>query len=416
MSAPVVIDDFAVSSSTQSCPVPSPAAVCVLVPTRNEAGNIAPLLARLARVLSGFDAEVLFVDDSTDATPEVVRRVGPESGVTVRLLHRAHSEQTGGLGGAVVAGLRVTSAPWVVVMDGDLQHPPETIPGLLEVVASDPGVDLVLASRYGGQGGAGGLSSPSRRLVSSATTVAAKVAFPRRLAGVTDPMTGFFAVRRDALDLKGLRPRGFKILLEILARGPRLRVAEVPFTFAARGEGKSKATAREGWRYAVQLAGLRLRVGPELAGLLRFAAVGGSGVLVNLGAVALALRVDGRSSSVEVQALAATFATQVAIAWNFLLTELWVFSGARRGTGRWARFAGFWLLNTAALVVQLPLAAALRPLLRGSYLLGTAAALGLLVVVRYLVCRGLLYRRADGIDVAAAVVGAGTAGPLAVSR
>lgn len=404
--APIATQGSPVPYPADLSPGPPPPAVCVLVPTRNEAGNVAPLVSRLEDVLRPLDAEVLFVDDSTDATPEVVSRVASEAGVAVRLLHRAESDRVGGLGGAVIAGLRDTSAPWVVVMDGDLQHPPETVADLLKVAAGTPGLDLVVASRYAGGGAADGLASPFRGLVSRATTAAAEVAFPRRLSGVSDPMTGFFAVRRDAVDVAALRPQGFKILLEILARGPQLRVVEIPFVFAARGEGKSKATAREGWRYVSRLAALRLRSQPELAALLRFAAVGGTGVLVNLVALAVVLRLDGRSQDREAQAVAATFATQAAIAWNFLLTEMWVFSASRLTSRRWARFAGFWALSMVALGVQLPLAAALQPVLPGGYLTSTAAALGLLVLVRYLVCRHLVYRnRGAGSEAAAAVVG-----------
>lgn len=235
-------------------PRPSPQ-VCVLVPTRDEAGNIAALLSRLGPVLTAVNGEVLFVDDSDDATPSVIAAAGRTAGAPVRMLHRDPGERLGGLGGAVQAGLAAVTAPWTVVMDGDLQHPPERIADLL---AAGSGADLVVASRYSGNGNAQGLSSRVRRVGSSGATGLARLLFPRTLAPVTDPMSGFFAIRTAAVDPTALRPRGFKILLEVLVRAPRLRVAEVPFEFAERHAGKSKASGREMARYLRQLVALRI--------------------------------------------------------------------------------------------------------------------------------------------------------------
>jgi putative flippase GtrA len=364
--------------------------VCVLVPTRNEAGNIRPLVAGLEAALRGVEAEVLVVDDSDDDTPVVVREVAATSPLPVRLLHRAGLERQGGLGGAVVAGAENTRADWVVVMDGDLQHPPEVVRDLL---AAREGLDLVAASRYETQGCADGLASPFRRGVSMGATTAAKALFPGRLRAVSDPMTGFFAVRRDALDLATLRPRGFKILLEILTRTPGLRVGEVPFSFGERAAGESKAGAREAYRYLAQLVSLRLAGLPALAEFLRFALVGATGVAVNLAVLAAALHLVGpRAGDPGVQATAETAATQVAILWNFVLTEVWVFRGGVPVSGRPARLAGYWLVSMLALAVQLPLAAALTAVLPVGYLMATAIALLGLVVARFAVCRLALYR------------------------
>src|SRR5215472_12684286 len=230
--------------------------VCVLVPTRNEAGNAGPLVARLGPVLAGLGGEVLFVDDSDDHTPTAVAAAASAVAVPVRLLHRALSERTGGLGGAVQEGLAAATARWTVVMDGDLQHPPERIPELIG--AAERGADLVVATRYAGEGSAGGLSSRFRSLASRGSGAAARVLFPRALADVSDPMSGFFAVRTEAVHPGDLRPRGFKILLELLVRTPRLRMAEVPFAFAERHDGYSKASGREAARYLRQLVALRL--------------------------------------------------------------------------------------------------------------------------------------------------------------
>jgi dolichol-phosphate mannosyltransferase len=232
--------------------------LCAVVPTRNEAGNVAPVIDRLGRALAGVTSEILFVDDSDDETPALVREAADhrwEPGV--RLLHRRGPERAGGLGSAVVAGLRQARAEWVCVLDGDLQHPPEVVPEML-AVARESGADLVIATRYAGRGNAEGLSA-GRGLVSRGATVAARALFPQRLRGVSDPMSGFFLLRRSAVDLDALQPSGFKILLEILVAAPHLATCEVSFAFADRHSGRSKAGVREGVRYGRSLARLRLR-------------------------------------------------------------------------------------------------------------------------------------------------------------
>ena len=236
--------------------------LAVLVPTRNEAANIEELLRRASAAVAGIPAEIVFVDDSDDDTPVVIGALAKRQGggCRVSLIHRQGPQRTGGLGGAVVAGLRAVSAPWACVLDADLQHPPEVIPDLLAAAEQDR-ADLVIASRYCGQGRADGLG-PVRARISTACGSAAKLLFPLRLSGVTDPMSGFFLVRRSAVDLDALRPRGFKILLELLVRTPGLRTTEVGYAFASRSAGESKGSLREGLTYARSLGVLRLDRAP----------------------------------------------------------------------------------------------------------------------------------------------------------
>jgi dolichol-phosphate mannosyltransferase len=233
----------------------------VVVPSFNEAGNVAELVRQLEEALAGRDAEVLYVDDSTDATPEVVREVAARSHLPVAVVHRPVA--TGGLSGAVVEGIRRTSGDVVVVMDGDLQHPPSVIPMLLDLL--DAGAGIAVASRYTHDGEASGLASLRRRAVSTAATRLSHLVLRRALDGCSDPMTGFFAVRRAELDLSRLDPSGFKILLEVLGTHD-LRVAEVPFTFRRRHAGTSKATLRQGALFLRQLLSLRLRGGRRAGG------------------------------------------------------------------------------------------------------------------------------------------------------
>ena len=161
----------------------------------------------------------------------------------------------------MVRGLARTRAPWAGVMDADLQHPPELLPSLI-VEAKTGGHDLIVASRYCADGAASGLNS-IRAQISRGSTAAARLLFPQRLTGVSDPMSGFFFVRKAAIDLDALQPAGFKILLEIMVRNPELRVAEVPFRFGERNAGESKASALEGVRYVRSLPRLVSAPAPD---------------------------------------------------------------------------------------------------------------------------------------------------------
>jgi glycosyltransferase involved in cell wall biosynthesis len=240
------------------------ASLTVIVPTRNEADNVRPLLERLSRSVSP-STVVIFVDDSDDQTPRAVEESARHFPLLdVRLHHRAAHERSGGLGGAVLSGLRDAETPWVCVMDGDLQHPPERVPALLHAAQSGQ-ADLVVASRYAPGGRNEGLGAV-RTAVSWGSTVLAKAVFPRRLRGVRDPMSGFFLFRRDAVTAP-MTPRGFKILLEIAVRHPDLVKREVPFVFVERTAGTSKGTLREGVRYLQLLADMRwsLRHGGTVA-------------------------------------------------------------------------------------------------------------------------------------------------------
>jgi putative flippase GtrA len=164
-------------------------------------------------------------------------------------------------------------------------------------------------------------------------------------------------------------------------------------------------------RVAAALTGVRaLAAVPVLARLVRFGLVGASGILVNLVVLAGALRLAEHPSSVAVQATAETLATQVAILWNFALTERWVFRTDGPHARRLLRFAGYWLVSVVSLAVQLPLAAALTRVVPFGYVPATALALLLLVVARYAVCHTVLYRRGprllrDGLAAPCAEVG-----------
>jgi glycosyltransferase involved in cell wall biosynthesis len=229
--------------------------VSVLVPTRNENGNVAVLTERLTRAMSGTDRswELLFVDDSDDATPHTVAALCSRY-PQIHLLHRPPTERVGGLSGAVVAGFDAARGRAIVVMDGDLQHPPDMARELATPVLSGR-CDIAIASRYVAGASAAGIDGGRRHLVSRASSAVVHAVVPRT-RGVRDPMSGFFAVSPETVTDVRLRPHGFKILMEVLARGRSERVVEVPFRFDRRADGESKAGAQEGIRFLRHLARL----------------------------------------------------------------------------------------------------------------------------------------------------------------
>jgi len=237
----------------------------VIVPTRNESDTIEEVVERVQKTMRPLDLdyEVLVVDDSDDDTPNKVVRAAND-GAPVRLCHRAPDERADGLAGAVRRGLDLSPASQTfAVMDGDLQHPPELLRKLVEAVTRD--ADVAVASRYIAEGGeAAGLDGRGRRFTSRAARAAARLLL-RRARSVEDPLSGFFAVRRDVVEGAPLEARGFKILLEVLVLGRWRRAVEVPFRMEARAGGRSKAGPPEGLAYATQLVRLlRASLSPRL--------------------------------------------------------------------------------------------------------------------------------------------------------
>jgi dolichol-phosphate mannosyltransferase len=348
----------------------------IVVPTFNEGGNVEELVTRLAEVVPS-DTEILFVDDSTDDTPEVIAKMIERAPITVGMIHRL--DPHGGLAGAVTLGIAAARGEHVLVMDGDLQHPPELVPLLLDGLDQ---VDMVVASRYVGDGNAGGLSSLWRRWVSSSSTLLAQACFPRRVGRVcSDPMTGFFAFRRDAVDLTRLRPRGFKILLEILARHD-LEVREVPFTFGERFAGESKANWRNGVHFLYQLASLRM------GRMSRFAVVGALGTVVNLGVMALLLA--GGMHYLP----AALIAAEVSILHNFLMQERFVYRDLRGDSrsGWWRRSALFFGFNNVETLARIPVLGALVSVLGMHPIPAQALTLAVAFLLRFVFVSRVVYR------------------------
>ncbi|MFE4534114.1 glycosyltransferase [Streptomyces scopuliridis] len=361
--------------------VAEPGAVTVIIPTFNESANVRELLRQLTdAVPARLPCEVLFVDDSTDDTPEVIASAAQDCPFPVSVIHRERPE--GGLGGAVVEGLKAAGSDWIVVMDADLQHPPALVPDLV-AAGERASADLVVASRYADGGSRAGLAGGYRVAVSRAATWLTKGIFPAGLRGISDPMSGFFAIRRSAVTPEALRPLGYKILLELAVRCRPERPAEVPFVFRDRFAGESKSTAKEGLRFLRHL--VELRTAAPLPRMIAFGLIGLTGFVPNL------LALHGLTAAGVHYLPAEVVANQFGVLWNFLLIEVLLFRD-RRAHRHWAdRIGRFALLANADLLLRIPLIALFVGRLGMGVLTATACALLATFVLRFVGTEALVY-------------------------
>ena len=319
-----------------------PLDVAVVVPTLNEAANVEKLIAKLSVVLAGRGWEVLFVDDnSADGTSELVRRIARESR-HVRIVQRVGRR---GLSSAVVEGILATAAPIVAVMDGDLQHSEETLPRLIDAIA-DGAADIAVGTRYVAGGGIGDWDRDRARM-SRLATRAGQIALG---TDVSDPMSGFFAVRRDAFEraLPRLSAVGFKILLDILASSPvPLKVAEIPYQFRTREAGESKLGVRVIAEYAELIADKTIgRVVPVR--LIKFLMVGGLGVFVHLAVLRMILGAGSAFFTAQ------TAAVMTAIAFNFFLNNSFTYADRKlRGCRLFGGLASFYAISALGAVANI---------------------------------------------------------------
>ena len=319
-----------------------PLDVAVVVPTLNEAANVEKLIAKLSVVLAGRGWEVLFVDDnSADGTSELVRRIARESR-HVRIVQRVGRR---GLSSAVVEGILATAAPIVAVMDGDLQHSEDALPRLIDAIADD-GADIAVGTRYVAGGGIGDWDSDRARM-SRLATRAGQIALG---TDVSDPMSGFFAIRRDAFEraLPRLSAIGFKILLDILASSPTpLKVAEIPYQFRSREAGESKIGARVIAEYAELIADKTIgRVVPVR--LIKFLMVGGLGVFVHLAVLRMILGAGSAFFTAQ------TAAVMTAIAFNFFLNNSFTYADRKlKGWRLIGGLASFYAISALGAVANI---------------------------------------------------------------
>jgi dolichol-phosphate mannosyltransferase len=290
--------------------------LAVVVPCFNERDNVPILLEKLRAALSGIEWEVLFVDDdSPDGTAAIARRLAA-SDRRVRCIQRIGRR---GLSTAVVEGMLASSAPYLAVIDGDLQHDERLLPEMLKALKSE-NLDLVVGSRYTAGGGIGEWDA-NRAAMSSLATRLARLVVRQPLS---DPMSGFFLITRPALErsVRRMSGQGFKILLDLFASTPDpYRFRELPYTFRDRLHGQSKLDTFVAWEYLMLLI-------DKLIGwlipmrLVMFAAVGATGVVVHLATLRVAMTVFSFAT-------AQAIATAVAITSNFIINNVLTYRDRR---------------------------------------------------------------------------------------
>ena len=313
--------------------------LCIVLPTYNEAANVAPMVDALEAALGSTGWEAIFVDDnSTDATADIVRAISRRD-PRIRVIQRIGRR---GLASAVIEGMCATAAPVVAVMDADLQHDPALLPEMLAAIQADA-CDVAVASRFVAGASTERWNRPGREKASAVANTLA-----RKLTGValSDPMSGYFMLRADTLrrDAHRLSGIGFKVLLDILATAEvPLRVREFPLRFAPRARGESKLDRTIVFEFLVGLYDKWLgRVIPTRYAL--FGTIGALGVVVHMAVLSAFLALaGGRFEDQLVSAFEAgqTLAALVAMTFNFVLNNALTYAD-KRLHGAWPLVRG-WL-------------------------------------------------------------------------
>jgi dolichol-phosphate mannosyltransferase len=342
MSESTALTEIAAPAGTRGAPD-----LTVVVPCYNERPNVAPLIEKLDATLFGIAWEVVFVDDnSPDGTTAEVRRIA-QTDPRVRCIRRIVRR---GLASAVIEGALSSSAQFVAVIDGDMQHDETKLPQMLAALRTGR-YDLAVGSRHAEGGDASGLTNRWRHVLSDGGIWLAQLFLPVRL---TDPMSGYFMLPRPLFEqlATGLTGQGFKILVDLALSSPApLRVIEIPFHFHERVAGESKLDAL----VLTQFAGLLLD--KVFGGLLplrfiSFALVGGLGVVVHLAVLTMLLKLTGQGFEA-----AQAIATLVAMVFNFQLNNEITYRDQRlRGPALWRGLLLFMLVCGVGAVANVGIA------------------------------------------------------------
>ena len=324
-----------------------PIELTIVVPTFNEVENIEPLMGLLEAALQGIEWEAIFVDDdSPDGTAAKVRETG-QANARVRCIHRIGRR---GLSSAVIEGFLASSAQYLAVIDADLQHDEKLLPEMLASLKSEE-IDIVIGTRYA-PGGEFGTLKEDRVAMSRFATRLAHIVVP---IDVSDPMSGFFMLRRAAFEqaVRRLSGKGFKVLLDILASTQTpYRFRELPYTFRERIRGQSKLDTLVVWEYLVLL--LDKLIGKWLPiRFVLFSFVGGSGVLVHMSVLRLGLVFFSFP-------FAQAAGTVCAMTSNFVLNNILTYYDQRlRGFKFFAGLASFYAVCSIGAVANVGIASAI---------------------------------------------------------
>jgi dolichol-phosphate mannosyltransferase len=342
----------------------APLELSVVIPTLNEAGNVEPLLEKLGIALAGIEWEAIFVDDgSTDGTPELLTRIA-QTDRRVRMVRRIGRR---GLSSAVVEGALASTTPIIAVIDADLQHDERILPNLYRAVAN--GHELAIGTRYAGNGSTGEWDENRLKISRFATALASPIMKTR----LSDPMSGFFAVRRDVLleAAPKMSNVGYKILLDLVASHPRpLKVAEVGYTFGTRQSGESKLDEMVALEYLELL--LDKSIGRFVpVKLVQFGAVGMLGVGVHLALLDFAL-----SSLGLVFAWSQAMAVIGAMTFNFALNNRFTYRDQQlKGLACLRGLLSFYLVCSLGAVANVGIGSLVYDQFHGWWMAGVAGAI-----------------------------------------
>ncbi|WP_267383416.1 glycosyltransferase [Cyanobacterium sp. uoEpiScrs1] len=298
----------------------------LILPTYNEAGNIKNIIEILSQLLDQYMPgcyEIIIVDDNS---PDYTWKLALELTSNYPQLHVVRRVDEKGLSTAVIRGWQIAQGEILGVIDADLQHPPEVLKKLLEEM--DRGADLAVASRHI-EGGGVSEWSILRRFLSRGAQILGLIILPEVISRLSDPMSGYFMVRRSAIACKTLSPVGYKILIEVAARGCISWIAEVGYVFKERQDGESKVTWKQYVEYIQHLLRLRLSIS---ARFIQFGLVGLTGVVVDM--VFLYLLSDETGLGLPLTR-SKIIAAELAVINNFLWNDCWTFGDiSRRQPGK----------------------------------------------------------------------------------
>jgi dolichol-phosphate mannosyltransferase len=319
----------------------SPVKFSLIVPTYNEGCNIDKIIQILSNLLDRSllgDYELIIVDDdSPDRTWEIAQSLS----LQYPCLHVMRRQSERGLSTAVIRGWQAARGEVLGVIDGDLQHPPEVLLKMLAEV--EQGAELVVASRHVEEGGVSDWSL-ARRFLSRGAQLLGLVLLPRVVSCVSDPMSGYFLIRRSVIAGQILNPVGYKILIEVLGRGEIRHIAEVGYVFQEREGGESKVTWKQYKDYLHHLLRLRLSSGRlgrlrqrfnfPIGRFIRFVLVGFSGMAIDMGMLYVLYDLLGVGLT-----RSAILAAELAIMNNFFWNDRWTFKDLANKQRGWRKVA-----------------------------------------------------------------------------
>jgi len=327
----------AIPMGLENCPI----LLSLVIPTYNESKNIPKIISLLSQTLDQAIPgayELIVVDDnSPDRTWEIAQELMSEY-PQLQVMRRIEER---GLSTAVIRGWQAAKGEVLGVIDADLQHPPELLLNLWGEIVR--GGDLAVASRHVEGGGVSDWS-PIRRFLSRGAQTLGLVILPEVIGRVSDPMSGYFMVRRPCLAGRTLSPLGYKILIEVIARGRVPWIGEVGYVFQERQAGESKVTSKQYIDYLRHLIRLRFSLGP-IARFFRFGLVGFSGVFVDLGVFYLLDQIGLELTRSTI------ISAEFAIINNFLWNDFWTFGDiSRRQPGKRQRLKRLLKFNIVCLM------------------------------------------------------------------